>query len=181
MNNDRSTRTLPADLITPVGAYLRLCQELGAPAFLLESVERGEQVGRHSFLGAGLRTVDSLDEALAVAAFPPGPEAGGPPFGGGAVGFLSYDWVGDLEPVPCRPRIPTTPACRAPLHAADSVVAFDHVRRTLVGDRAAETVDRITAALEQHRAGVAPASRHAGRGSVRRDRARPLPVDGRAG
>ena len=34
----------------------RLREALGAPAFLLESVERGEQVGRHSFLGAGLPT-----------------------------------------------------------------------------------------------------------------------------
>ena len=61
MNDDRTLRTLPADLLTPVGAYLRLREALGAPAFLLESVERGEQVGRYSFLGAGLPTIDSLD------------------------------------------------------------------------------------------------------------------------
>jgi anthranilate synthase component 1 len=150
MNNDRSTRTLPADLITPIGAYLRLCQELGAPAFLLESVERGEQVGRHSFLGAGLRTVDSLDEALAFAASLPGPEAGGPPFGGGAVGFLSYDWVGELEPVPVPPRHPDDAGLpRLRFMLADSVVAFDHVRRTLSVTGPRETVDRIASALEQ--------------------------------
>ena len=150
MNDDRSTRTLPADLITPVGAYLRLCQELGAPAFLLESVERGEQVGRHSFLGAGLRTVDSLDEALAFAASLPGPEAGGPPFGGGAVGFLSYDWVGELEPVPVPPPHPDDAGLpRLRFMLADSVVAFDHVRRTLSVTGPRETVDRITSALEQ--------------------------------
>jgi anthranilate synthase component I len=150
MNDDRSTRTLPADLITPVGAYLRLCQELGAPAFLLESVERGEQVGRHSFLGAGLRTVDSLDEALAFAASLPGPEAGGPPFGGGAVGFLSYDWVGELEPVPVPPPHPDDAGLpRLRFMLADSVVAFDHVRRTLSVTGPRETVERITSALEQ--------------------------------
>ena len=150
MNDDRSTRTLPADLVTPVGAYLRLCQELGAPAFLLESVERGEQVGRHSFLGAGLRTVDSLDEALAFAASLPGPEAGGPPFGGGAVGFLSYDWVGELEPVPVPPPHPDDAGLpRLRFMLADSVVAFDHVRRTLSVTGPRETVDRITSALEQ--------------------------------
>ncbi len=150
MNNDRSTRTLPADLITPVGAYLRLRQELGAPAFLLESVERGEQVGRHSFLGAGLRTVDSLDEALAFAASLPGPEAGGPPFGGGAVGFLSYDWVGELEPVPLPPPHPDDAGLpRLRFMLADSVVAFDHVRRTLSVTGPQETVERITSALEQ--------------------------------
>ena len=156
MNDDRLTRTLPADLITPVSAYLRLRQELGAPAFLLESVERGEQVGRHSFLGAGLRTVDSLDEALAFAASHPGPEAGGPPFRGGAVGFLSYDWVGELEPVPVPPPHPADaglPGLRFML--ADSVVAFDHVRRTLSVTGPQATVDRITSALEQAPA-VAP-------------------------
>src|SRR5205823_9556376 len=42
MTDDRIIRTLPADLLTPVGAYLLLHEALGAPAFLLESVERGE-------------------------------------------------------------------------------------------------------------------------------------------
>ena len=35
-----SVRELPADLLTPVAAYLRL-RELG-PGFLLESIERGQ-------------------------------------------------------------------------------------------------------------------------------------------
>ena len=100
MTTERHTHELPADLITPVGAYLRLREALGAPAFLLESVERGEQVGRYSFLAAGLPAVDTLEEAAAFAASQPGPAAGAPPFAGGAVGFLSYDWVSELEPVP---------------------------------------------------------------------------------
>src|SRR5436190_7003390 len=99
MTENRLIRTLPADLLTPVGAYLRLREALGAPAFLLESVERGEQVGRYSFLGAGLPAVDSLAEAAAFAAGRPAPGTGRPPFAGGAVGYLSYDWVADLEPV----------------------------------------------------------------------------------
>ncbi|HEU0193810.1 MAG TPA: anthranilate synthase component I family protein [Gaiellales bacterium] len=163
MNDERSTRTLPADLITPVGAYLRLRQELGAPAFLLESVERGEQVGRHSFLGAGLRTVDSLDEALAFAASRPGPTAGGPPFGGGAVGFLAYDWVGELEPVPMPPPHPDDadlPQLRFML--ADGVVAFDHVRRTLSVSGPRDTVERIAAALDRPAAVEAAAAAEAG-------------------
>ena len=48
-----TVRELPADLLTPVGAFLRLRHR--GPAFLLESVERGQQVGRYSFLGAGCR------------------------------------------------------------------------------------------------------------------------------
>ena len=77
MNDDLDTRELPADLVTPVGAYLRLREALGAPAFLLESVERGEQVGRHSFLGAGLpdRRL-ARTSAAAFAAGRPGPGAG---------------------------------------------------------------------------------------------------------
>ncbi|MDF1515117.1 MAG: anthranilate synthase component I [Anaerolineae bacterium] len=42
-------RELPADLETPVSVYLKLCGE--GPSFLLESVEKAEQVGRYSFLG----------------------------------------------------------------------------------------------------------------------------------
>ncbi|MFI5254857.1 MAG: anthranilate synthase component I family protein [Candidatus Limnocylindrales bacterium] len=42
-----------ADLETPMGAFLRL--DDGGPAYLLESVEGGERVGRYSFLGVGPR------------------------------------------------------------------------------------------------------------------------------
>ncbi|MSP13349.1 MAG: anthranilate synthase component I [Chloroflexi bacterium] len=42
-------RELPADLETPVSVYLKV--RGGHPSFLLESVERGEQVGRYSFIG----------------------------------------------------------------------------------------------------------------------------------
>jgi hypothetical protein len=89
MNHALDTRILPADLVTPVGAYLRLRAALGAPAFLLESVERGEQVGRYSFLGCGLRSADSLAEAVAFSRSQPPPEPGQPPFVGGAVGYVS--------------------------------------------------------------------------------------------
>ena len=44
---------IATDLITPLGAYLRL-RETGTAAFLLESVEKG-RLGRHSFVGAGSR------------------------------------------------------------------------------------------------------------------------------
>jgi anthranilate synthase component 1 len=42
-------RELPADLETPVSVYLKL--RGSGPSFLLESVEKAEQVGRYSFLG----------------------------------------------------------------------------------------------------------------------------------
>jgi len=43
-------RTLTADLETPVSAFLRVAGE-EPKAFLLESVEGGEHVGRYTFIG----------------------------------------------------------------------------------------------------------------------------------
>jgi len=148
MTTHRHTYELPADLITPVGAYLRLREVLGGPAFLLESVERGEQVGRYSFLAAGLPAVATLEEAAAFAASQPGPAAGAPPFAGGAVGFLSYDWVSELEPVP----LPAANGADAGLPTmrfllAETVVAFDHVRRTMTVTGEPAEVDRVIDAL----------------------------------
>ena len=45
-------RELPADLETPISAYLKLAGS--GPSFLLESVTGGEQVARYSFIGADL-------------------------------------------------------------------------------------------------------------------------------
>jgi anthranilate synthase component 1 len=74
----------PADLETPIGAFLRL--DDGGPAYLLESVEGGERLGRYSFLGVVPRrllevrgttasiqtrpvTVDEYDPSLPTEAF----------------------------------------------------------------------------------------------------------------
>ncbi|MFM2106511.1 MAG: anthranilate synthase component, partial [Chloroflexota bacterium] len=53
----RATRD--ADLETPIGAFLRL--DDGGPAYLLESVEGGERLGRYSFLGVGPRRILGVD------------------------------------------------------------------------------------------------------------------------
>jgi anthranilate synthase component I len=57
----RATR--PADLETPIGAFLRL--DDGGPAYLLESVEGGERLGRYSFLGVGPRRLLDVRDGLA--------------------------------------------------------------------------------------------------------------------
>src|SRR3984957_475164 len=44
------TRTVAADLETPVSAFLRVAAK-EPEAFLLESVEGGEHVGRYTFIG----------------------------------------------------------------------------------------------------------------------------------
>ena len=43
-------KELVADMLTPVSAFLKIAEHSDY-AFLLESVEGGEQVGRYSFLG----------------------------------------------------------------------------------------------------------------------------------
>src|SRR6186713_3407491 len=43
-------KELVADLLTPVSAFLKIAEDADY-AFLLESVEGGEHVGRYSFLG----------------------------------------------------------------------------------------------------------------------------------
>src|SRR5487761_655246 len=91
--------TLIADCETPVSAFLKL-RELapGEPAFLLESAEQGQRMGRYSFIGFRPRSVlrwslgDPGDPyALAAAElgrFRVAPLAGLPPFAGGAVGMF---------------------------------------------------------------------------------------------
>src|SRR5512147_3300056 len=65
----RATR--PADLETPIGAFLRL--DDGGPAYLLESVEGGERLGRYSFLGVGpRRLLDVAGDRARVQARPVG-------------------------------------------------------------------------------------------------------------
>ena len=58
----RATR--PADLETPIGAFLRL-DDGATPAYLLESVEGGERLGRYSFLGVGPRRLLEVGDRVA--------------------------------------------------------------------------------------------------------------------
>jgi anthranilate synthase component 1 len=127
-----TAREIPTDLVTPLGAYLRL-RALGSASFLLESVERG-RLGRHSFVGCGSRLVSFADA-----------EGCGAP----VVGYLAYDHVARLEPtVPLPEAEHDLPESR--FLVADVLVRFDHVSGTadvLVGDR-----DEVEGAL----AGAAP-------------------------
>jgi anthranilate synthase component I len=121
---------IASDLITPLGAYLRL-RGTGRASFLLESVEQG-RLGRHSFVGCGSRLVD-VEEA----------ESLGEP----VVGYLGYDHVAQLEPtVPLPDAGPGYPESR--FLVAETIVRFDHVlgiAEVLHGDHA-ETVARLAAA-----------------------------------
>jgi anthranilate synthase component 1 len=104
------TPVLDTDLLTPLGAYLKLCGE-GRASFLLESVEQG-RLGRHSLVGCGSRLL-TYEEA----------EQCGQP----VVGYLSYDFAAKLEPtVPLPADSRGLPESR--FVAADILVRFDHVR-----------------------------------------------------
>jgi len=105
-----STNEIATDLLTPLGAYLRL-RERGAGSFLLESVERG-RLGRHSFVGAGSRIV-GFEEAETL---------GEPVFG-----YLGYDAVARIEPTVALPADgPDTPESQ--WLVPDVLIRFDHAR-----------------------------------------------------
>jgi anthranilate synthase component 1 len=125
-----------ADLITPLGAYLRLRAGSGA-GFLLESVERGRLV-RHPFVGAGARLVPFEEAEREVAAGRP------------VVGYLGYDHVTALEPsVPLPDDGADFPESR--FVVADTLVRFDHVTsvaEVLAGDRD-DVAARLSAPLAE--------------------------------
>jgi anthranilate synthase component 1 len=114
-----ATTVVSTDLLTPLGAYLRL-RESGVASFLLESVEQG-RLGRHSFVGAGSRLVGPAEaEALDAP----------------VVGYLGYDHAATLEPVIELPEAGRDlPESR--FVVADTLVRFDHglgMAEVLCGD-----------------------------------------------
>ncbi|HEX4650000.1 MAG TPA: anthranilate synthase component I [Granulicella sp.] len=144
-------RTITADLETPVSAFLRLAAEQ-PEAFLLESVEGGERVGRYTFIGIepykkmvarGSSIVveegrkrrafegDIFEELKqALAGHTPARPAGLPPFTAGAVGFFAYDVVRQIEKLPtlAKDELGVPDAC---LMFFDQVIAFDHVKKEI--------------------------------------------------
>jgi len=145
---------IPADLETPASVYLKLRGE--GPSFLLESVERGEQVGRHSFLGidpiAVLTAQDgrvefrengtltdvsppsgdplALMESV-LGRYEPVASPDLPEFYGGLVGYLSYDAVRFFERAPLA-EDPGLGLPDAVFLLSDTLAIFDHVKRLLL-------------------------------------------------
>ncbi len=129
------------DCETPVSAFLKLrALAPGEPAFLLESADQGQRVGRWSFIGFRPRGVlrwslaDGGDPyALAaerVGRFTQAPIDDPPPFTGGAVGFFGYDLVRAVEPL----GDPPPDALGLPdmaLMLSDALVVFDHLKHTV--------------------------------------------------
>jgi anthranilate synthase component 1 len=153
------TRTVAADLETPVSAFLSVAAH-EPEAFLLESVEGGEHVGRYTFIGIrpyrkmtahassrdesglGLITLtegrkrrtfraDIFTELKrALEGETPARLPGLPPFTAGAVGFFSYDVVRSIEKLPAL-AVDELHVPDAHLMFFDEVLAFDHVRKAI--------------------------------------------------
>src|SRR5882757_8075677 len=167
-------KEIVADLLTPVSAFLKIAEHADY-AFLLESVEGGEHVGRYSFLGKdpflilrakdGKTTIDrggvtreseqscveTLRRLMADFRSPFVPEL--PRFTGGAVGFLGYDTAAWFEPVTLQSDgQPSEEALKdeAGFMVFDTVLAFDHVQhRILIIANARITPDDDLEALYQ--------------------------------
>jgi len=130
------------DCETPVSAFLKLRgRNPEFPAFLLESADRGQQVGRYSFIGVRPRKVvrwslgDGGDPyALAeqeVQAFRQAQWPDAPPFTGGAVGFFGYDLVRTVETTLGEPNPDALGLPDMALMLSDVLVVFDHLKHTV--------------------------------------------------
>src|SRR5215470_6516578 len=141
----------PADLLTPVSAYLRVAR--GARySFLLESVEGGEKIARYTFAGAhpeevfrygnGACVLEGRDRLVweerdpisflreRVQRFRPVRLPGLPPLIAGAIGYFSYDMVRLIERLPKRLR-DEIGLYDAVLMFYHGLIAFDHVQHRL--------------------------------------------------
>ena len=145
---------LMADLETPVSAYAKLRGH--GPAYLLESVEGGENLSRYSFIGCRPRkifacgpetteirepgrpvqTVPTPADPLRLieaelGAYRPFRTPGLPRFTGGAVGFIGYEYITRIEPtVPAAPK----DELKIPLlyfMMSDTLLIFDRAKQTL--------------------------------------------------
>lgn len=144
-------KSISADLLTPVSAFLAIAE--GEPdAFLLESVEGGEKIGRYTFLGVRPflrlesrgadikiergrkveRRTGNIFQVMKelLRQHRPAAMEGLPPFTAGAVGYCAYDIVRQLENIGARTKDDLdVPDCV--LMFFDRVLVFDHLRHQI--------------------------------------------------
>ena len=129
------------DCETPVSAFLKLRgRSPQFPAFLLESAEQGQRVGRYSFIGVRPRAVvrwslgdegDPYEIAGRAAALRQATWDDAPPFTGGAVGFFGYDLVRTVETTLGEPNPDVLGLPDMALMLSDVLVVFDHLKHTV--------------------------------------------------
>ena len=144
-------KTVMADLLTPVSAYLRI-ERKSQRAFLLESIEGGEKIARYSFLGCEPHTIvrargddvtierekgiekikapmlDVLREMMRQQR--PVNLLGLPPFSCGAVGYFGYDAVRWFERLPNQAK-DDLEMDTAVVMFFSNLLAFDHVKHQI--------------------------------------------------
>ena len=144
-------KSVMADLLTPVSAFLAIARD-EPQAFLLESVERGERIGRYTFLGARpYMWVETRGQEIVLhrskrserrhgsvipllkellrghrpATFP-----GLPPITAGADGYFAYDGVRQFENIGSHAEDDfSLPDCV--LMFFDRLLVFDHLRHQI--------------------------------------------------
>ncbi|TAK65792.1 MAG: anthranilate synthase component I [Bacteroidetes bacterium] len=145
------SKTLLADTLTPVSAYLKIRDNV-ASSFLLESVEGGERFARYSFIGSNpivtikckggttwitenhrtKETKENLFDVIqkVIGSFkqPALPEL--PRFNGGLVGFIGYDAIRFIENIPCSVE-DNTGTFDTILSLFTSVLVFDHLKHQI--------------------------------------------------
>jgi anthranilate synthase component 1 len=144
-------KSVTADLLTPVSAFLAIAAK-EPNAFLLESVEGGEQIGRYTFLGARPymqiraqanriviergrqheRRQGSVIEVVkeVLGQHRPAALPGLPPFTAGCVGYFGYDSVRQLEKIGEHAKDDLSLADCA-LMFFDRLLVFDHLRHQI--------------------------------------------------
>jgi anthranilate synthase component 1 len=173
------TVTVPADLETPVSAFLKLVP--AQDGFLLESAEQNERIGRYSILGLSPETalvirdgsvflrekegreklygedvVESLQrfmEGFRLA----NPEAV-PGFSGGLVGYLGYENVQHFEDVRLAPKAGLKVPDGVFVLARDFLI-FDHFKKQLTLVHLARA-GRGASAAREYRQGLKRIERH---------------------
>ncbi|HEY3854644.1 MAG TPA: anthranilate synthase component I [Verrucomicrobiae bacterium] len=184
------TRRVLADFETPLSAYRKIRGQ--GESFLFESVEGGEHIGRYSFVGCNPRSVirqtgtrveviengkvtetftigQGVTDGLAVIEqvmkrFQPVSIPGLPRFSGGAVGFIGYEFIHDIEPVVPRPPRDDLNTPTLYFLIADELLVFDRVSQTITilvnavlngqspedaYEEATGEIDRLLSLLEQ--------------------------------
>ena len=185
------TCRLLADIETPLSAYRKIRGQ--GESFLFESVEGGEHLGRYSFVGCnpravikqtgdrvevvesgkviesavvgkdvkdGLVVVERLMKKYRAVSMP-----GLPRFTGGAVGFIGYEFIHDIEPVVPRPPKDELGTPTMVFLIAAQLLIFDRVAQTItvlvnafldgaanpteVYEDAVAEVERLVSLLEQ--------------------------------
>jgi len=184
-------RRILADLETPLSAYRKIRGQ--GESFLFESVEGGEHVGRYSFVGCnpravirqdgqhvqviengritesavvgrdvqdGLEIVERVMKNFRAVATP-----GLPRFTGGAIGFIGYEFIHDVEPTVPRPPQDELKTPVMYFLIADQLLTFDRAQQTITilvnavlddatspaeaYESATDEIDRLISLLEQ--------------------------------